>query len=169
MTTGACRPPHLTCLGLCSMAAWKLNGPICAMYVPYHQDGCQETLCTISQRGLAGNIMYHITNRVGIKHYVPYHQEGWQETLCTISPRGLAGNIMYHITKRVNRGRYVPYHQEVRPENVVYHITKRVGGKLYVLYHQEGWQETLCAISPGWLAGHFICHSKTNMKYDVIF
>ena len=32
MTTGACSPPHLTCLGLCSMAAWKLNGPICAMY-----------------------------------------------------------------------------------------------------------------------------------------
>ena len=31
VTTGACSPPHLTCLGLCSMAAWKLNGPICAM------------------------------------------------------------------------------------------------------------------------------------------
>ena len=26
--------PHLTCLGLCSMAAWKLNGPICAMWWP---------------------------------------------------------------------------------------------------------------------------------------
>ena len=33
VTTGACRPPHLTCLGLCSMAAWKLNGPICAMII----------------------------------------------------------------------------------------------------------------------------------------
>ena len=32
VTTGACSPPHLTCLGLCSMAAWKLNGPICAMF-----------------------------------------------------------------------------------------------------------------------------------------
>ena len=31
VTTGACSPPHLTCLGLCSMAAWKLNEPICAM------------------------------------------------------------------------------------------------------------------------------------------
>ena len=31
VTTGACSPPHLTCLGLCSMAAWKLNGSICAM------------------------------------------------------------------------------------------------------------------------------------------
>ena len=31
VTTGACRPPHLTCLGLCSMAAWKLTEPICAM------------------------------------------------------------------------------------------------------------------------------------------
>ena len=28
----ACSPPHLTCLGLCSIAAWKLNGPICAMF-----------------------------------------------------------------------------------------------------------------------------------------
>ena len=25
------RAAHLTCLGLCSMAAWKLKGPICAM------------------------------------------------------------------------------------------------------------------------------------------
>ena len=33
VTTGACSPPHLTCLGLCSMAAWKLNGPICAMMI----------------------------------------------------------------------------------------------------------------------------------------
>ena len=32
VTTGACSPPHLTCLGLCSMAAWKLNGPLCAMW-----------------------------------------------------------------------------------------------------------------------------------------
>ena len=31
VTTGACSPPHLTCLGLCSRAAWTLNGPICAM------------------------------------------------------------------------------------------------------------------------------------------
>ena len=31
VTTRACRPPHLTCLGLCSMAAWKLNGPMCTM------------------------------------------------------------------------------------------------------------------------------------------
>ena len=32
VTIGACSQPHLTCLGLCSMAAWKLNGPICAMH-----------------------------------------------------------------------------------------------------------------------------------------
>ena len=31
VTTGACSPSHLTCLGLCSMAVWKLNGPICPM------------------------------------------------------------------------------------------------------------------------------------------
>ena len=31
VTTGACSTPHLTCLGLCAMAAWKLNGTICAM------------------------------------------------------------------------------------------------------------------------------------------
>ena len=29
------QPPHLTCLGLCSMAAWKLNGPICAMHLNF--------------------------------------------------------------------------------------------------------------------------------------
>ena len=31
MTTEACSSPHLTCLGLCGMATWKLNGAICAM------------------------------------------------------------------------------------------------------------------------------------------
>ena len=39
VTTGACSPPHLTCLGLCSMAAWKLNGPICAMLSEAHFKG----------------------------------------------------------------------------------------------------------------------------------
>ena len=28
--------PHLTCLGLCAMAAWKLNGTICAMVTGYY-------------------------------------------------------------------------------------------------------------------------------------
>ena len=27
----ACSSPHLTCLGLCGMEAWKLNGAICTM------------------------------------------------------------------------------------------------------------------------------------------
>ena len=31
VTTEACSSPHLSCLGLCAMAAWKLNGAICAM------------------------------------------------------------------------------------------------------------------------------------------
>ena len=31
VTTEACSSPHLTCLGLCGMAAWKLNGAICPM------------------------------------------------------------------------------------------------------------------------------------------
>ena len=31
VTTEACSSPHLTCLGVCGMAAWKLNGVICAM------------------------------------------------------------------------------------------------------------------------------------------
>ena len=31
VTTEECSSPHLTCLGLCGMAAWKLNGAICSM------------------------------------------------------------------------------------------------------------------------------------------
>ena len=31
VTTEACSTPHLTCRGLCGMAAWKLNRAICAM------------------------------------------------------------------------------------------------------------------------------------------
>ena len=33
VTTDACNSPHLTCLGLCGMAAWELKGAICAMLV----------------------------------------------------------------------------------------------------------------------------------------
>ena len=32
VTTEACSSPHITCLGLCGVAAWKLNGVICAMF-----------------------------------------------------------------------------------------------------------------------------------------
>ena len=32
MTTEACSSPHLTCLGLCGMAVWRLNGAICALF-----------------------------------------------------------------------------------------------------------------------------------------
>ena len=31
VTTEACSSPNLTCLGLCAMAVWKLNGAICTM------------------------------------------------------------------------------------------------------------------------------------------
>ena len=39
------QPPNLTCLGLCSMAAWKLNGPICAMFKDISTNKCLCAFC----------------------------------------------------------------------------------------------------------------------------
>ena len=60
MTTGACSPPHLTCLGLCSMAAWKLNGPICAMvWILVFRIGL-HTNHKMSCRALASDLRYSV-------------------------------------------------------------------------------------------------------------
>ena len=75
MTNGACSQTHLTCLGLCSMAAWKLNGPICAMYMARQLNKWHQLLNSACCLTIKGNLWHSPkSNTIRCAHKRnPYH------------------------------------------------------------------------------------------------
>ena len=70
VTTEACSSPHLTCLGLCGMAAWKLNGVICAVecitplklkIIAFNWNMIQN----LSLNHISGEVRYNVFNTPG--------------------------------------------------------------------------------------------------------